>query len=549
MEGHMYHAAQLGMKYIWFTDHDIRMGKKPFEITSFDFEEDSLWVEEENGRAHGFGVSDGEETCFKVELTKENCFTGTQCMKITAKSDSNSWKGGNVFFKSNGKRHCSSLMAGIKLELAVMAEDWTDCRLILDVRMSQRPPEHECAHLFYVLGDTDGFTINNHESILARRPHTAVMTITPAKGWQKYTLNLSEDVLRKEIQASGIGGLDNGFDTLSITLESRNSTAVVYMDDFKIHVQEKWEAVREVQKKVAKEKGFLYGITPFVGTEISAAGPHKNCFFTKVPIIPYDEFDYNVTHEDAIAWVKKYGGIFALNHPFEKYKGKELTDDEKEEHFNNMAEEFIKHRAWGATLMEVGFPLGRGGFSQEMHLRLWDKLTEAGIFLTGYGSSDNHSNRGGWYEGNNFATWLGVPEEEEEPVREDAFIEAMKSGRCYTGNPVVLKGSIRFETEEGVPMGAVLVSDALEPGHTIHFVCEKAVAGWKFRLVHNGQVTVDKTIEPADLREDDTFTVSYFMKGEKAVEFVRAELYDADGTCIMLTNPIHFVRRDLSDRE
>ena len=39
MEGHIRHARDLGMKHIWFTDHDIRMGRKSWELDGFDFEE------------------------------------------------------------------------------------------------------------------------------------------------------------------------------------------------------------------------------------------------------------------------------------------------------------------------------------------------------------------------------------------------------------------------------------------------------------------------------------------------------------------------------
>ena len=57
MEGHMYHATKLGMKYIWFTDHDIRMGRKKFQVDGFDFEKEALLIEE-IGRSLGFKLLD-----------------------------------------------------------------------------------------------------------------------------------------------------------------------------------------------------------------------------------------------------------------------------------------------------------------------------------------------------------------------------------------------------------------------------------------------------------------------------------------------------------
>ena len=533
MEGHMYHAAKLGMKYIWFTDHDIRMGRKKFCVDGFDFENESLFVMEESGRSQGFKLLEENGESYQAVLTKDTCFSGSQCLKISAHSVKDEWMGGGVYFWSSGKRHCSSLMAGTSLEIAAMLKESKNSRVIFDVRMSQRPPENECAHLLYVLGNTEGLKVG---------AHTAVIPLPAAEGWQKYTLDLSHDVLQQTAMEQGVGGIDNAFDTISIIVEARNGVAEAYFDDLRIHVKEKFEPVRNVQKKVAKEKGEQYGVTPFVATEISIAGPHKNCFTTSVPIIPYDEYDYKVTHEEAIDWVKRYGGIFALNHPFEKFYNDKVSEEKDvEDRVEWLLEEFIQHKAWGATLMEVGYPIGRDAFNLKPHLSLWDKLTEAGIILTGYGSSDNHSNRTGWYEGNNFCNWLGVASEEAEPVREEAFVEAMKCGRCYMGNPVVLKGEVCFETEDGLPMGSVIMADSPKQCQNIRFYCNKSKTDWKFRLVSNGQVVAEQVLGA------ESFAHKYVLHPEKPVNFVRAELYDENGVCIMLTNPIHIWRKDLGD--
>ena len=537
MEGHLFHAANMGMKYIWFTDHDIRMGRKRFQIDGFDFEEDTLFVEEANGRSHGFQMheEETEDSQWKAVLTGETSFTGSQCLKISGNSHGNVWKGLSVSFSSSGRRHCASLMAGITLEIAVLAKEFKDCRVILDVQMSQRPPEHTCAHLLYVIGDMDG---------LEAQPHTVVIPLASTEGWHKYILNLSEDVTNAYAHDKRVGGLDNAFDTISLRVEAKNRSAVAYFDDFIIRILKNCEETRSEQKRVAAELGRQYGITTFVATEISAAGPHKNCFSTTVPIIPYDKFDYRLTHEEAIAWVQKHGGIFALNHPFEEYKKMVLDEAQKEMCLRNKADEFIQNKAWGASLIEVGYPMGRSTFSLQMHLRLWDKLTEAGVFLTGYGSSDNHSNKTKWYDDNNFAAWIGVEAEEAEPIKEEAFIAAMKSGNVYTGNPVVLKGQVSLETEDGVPMGSVLITGDEAFSTKILFQSE-VQAGWHFRFVSNGEVVSDRILDEKKWNPDNRFEFSYKMTATKPVNFVRAEMYDENGLCIMLTNPIHIWRKDL----
>ena len=47
------------------------------------------------------------------------------------------------------------------------------------------------------------------------------------------------------------------------------------------------------------------------------------------------------------------------------------------------------------------------------------------------------------------------------------------------------------------------------------------------------------------MEPDNRFEFSYKMTATKPVNFVRAEMYDENGLCIMLTNPIHIWRKDL----
>ena len=164
--------------------------------------------------------------------------------------------------------------------------------------------------------------------------------------------------------------------------------------------------------------------------------------------------------------------------------------------------------------------------------------------MTGYGSSDNHSNKTKWYDDNNFAAWIGVEAEEAEPIKEEAFIAAMKSGNVYTGNPVVLKGQVSLETEDGVPMGSVLITGDEAFSTKILFQSE-VQAGWHFRFVSNGEVVSDRILDEKKWNPDNRFEFSYKMTATKPVNFVRAEMYDENGLCIMLTNPIHIWRKDL----
>jgi len=532
MKGHMYHANQLGMKYIWFTDHDIRMGRKKYEVDGFDFEAETLMTVDSSGLKCGF-VPMEEYADGKVELISTEAFVGTQSMKMSASSKSNLWEGCGVSFYSERKRHCVSLLAGVSLQIAykVTCTDWEKARLIFDVQLSEQPPENEPAHILYVVGNAEGLGIE---------PHTWVVPIEGTNMWQKKTFTLSEDVLKEEAFKNGIGGLDNAFDTIRIRVEAKEGACITaWIDDFSKQVQKNAQQTHDMQKKVAKEIGMQYGVTPFVGSEISEAGFHKNCFSSKVPLVPYEQKGYQVSHLQACNWVREHEGIFAINHPFEneKYKRTDLSILNFEEETVKFANELLKDKCWGATLMEVGFPENRC-FPLSSYLKLWDILGMNGTFLTGYGSSDNHSNRVRWYSGNNFATWLGVKEKPETQITEEDFIEAMKSGKAYTGNPVHIKGEIVLETDCGATMGDVVEIETAVV-QRIRFYADQMKIGWKQKWIIDGHVAKEITISSESIKE------VMEIKPEQLISLVRVEIYDENGVCLLLTNPIYFYRKDL----
>ena len=517
------------VQYIWFTDHDIRMGRKQYAVDGLDFENSDLLVKEAEGRSHGFHIT---EHGGSVLLSKENAFQGTQCLQMNVASEGAAWQSAEVTFWSSGKRHSASLLAGVVLGIALRAKctDWVNARVMVDIRLSQRPPEHMPAHVIYVAGNREG---------MDSRPHTLVIPLDGIEMWKQLKCNLSRVVLTEEAAGCSIGGLDNAFDTIMIRVESRYGASVTaWADDFSIRVEKTARETFEMQKAVAKEKGKIYGVTPFIGMEISEAGPHKNCFSGKVPLIPYEELNYEVSHEQGCEWVKKHGGIFAYNHPFERFKKMNISTLDMEEETDKMAEEFIQHASWGASLLEVGFPEGRY-FPLKYHLKLWDTLGTHGLFLTGYGSSDNHSNQSGWYEGNNFATWLGVDTQKERPQEID-FIRAMKCGNAYTGNPKLISGDVILETEQGATFGQV-VRTRSGSSIAVRFYCDQAKAGWRQKWIVNGDTMKENVIS------SDAFEDYYCVKASQPLGLVRVEVYDENGKCILLTNPIYINCVDLSE--
>ena len=524
MAMHMYNAQKLGMRYLWFTDHDTRTGRKQNAVTGFRFDGQQLLKEEPTGGFHGFKTTDD---ALNYTIDPQNAEVR---LTLQASGDS-AWQKSGIFFVSSGTRHTSSLAADVTLSMDVEELNITqNSRLIFDVKLSQRPPELENAHLLYVLGSTEGL----------EAPHIQIIPLDVREG--RVVLPISEDVSEEP----AIGGKDNAFDTLTVWLQARSGekmTATVR--DFQIRVEKSYEQVHKALKIAAEKAGKNYGVTPFVGFEISGAGEHKNCFCTKVPTIDYCQHNYQVSEQEAIRHVKAHGGIFAVNHPLASsyLKHKTFTPVEHVQIIGKMSAELIACKANGADLMEVGFPDGRNGFALEEYTGLWDTLSSAGLILTGYGCSDSHRDNAGWFEGNNFASFVGVSSDLSHPVAEEAFTDAMKKGRIYTADPVKVRGTVDFRTESGHPMGSVFLSEDTKEV-PILFTAEQTRPGWQFRLIENGNV-----VETVDIKETQ-FSYRSVLKIQKTtVNFQRAELWDENGRCILLTNPMSLINTDLVTAE
>lgn len=520
MSMHMYNAQKLGMRYIWFTDHDTRTGMKKHPVMGFSFDSPELIKEESDKDSHGFRPTGTEILCSPDPENRQLSLR----LSPLAEPD---WHSGGIAFFSTGTRHTAPLAAGVTLEIDLKDFDISpDSRLIFDVTLSQRPPECEKAHMLYVLGCSEGLDA----------PHTQILPLKPESG--NHILRVSEDVS----DHPSIGGRDNAFETLTVRLESRNGAVIsAVLGDFRIHVEKHYEQAHLALKEVAAKAGQRYGITPFVSFEVSAAGEHKNCYSTSVPTIDYRAHNYNVPVWEAVRHIKEHGGIFAFNHPFAigALKRKNFTPQQRLQVLAKMQAELVANRAWGASLLEVGFPVGRNGFSLDEYALLWDMLSASGLFLTGYGCSDSHRDNANWFEGNNFAAYVAAPSGLSHPIPEAVFTDSMKKGRVYTGDPTKLQGAVDFRTEDGHPMGSMFLSKDRQRV-PILFSAEHTCPGWRFRLMENGLEVYAQELTGGSFIYHTELTL-----GSTTVNFQRAELYDETGRCILLTNPIYLINTNL----
>jgi len=498
MESHIYNAASLGMKYIRFTDHDTRTGISEHSVNGFDFSKEELVYSD---------YEDGE--CGWKKIGEPGlCFITGQ-LKI---SSSGSGQNEGIEFFSTGKRHNYSLLSDVTVTLGMRFDVGNGGAVAIDVRLSQRPPDHLAAHHVYYVGDSNPLS----------QPHqTEKLLQIDEKG--QYVFHISDEPVE--------GGIDNVFDTISIIVSGNASVTVSH---FEISAKHFADDVIRLQREVADKVGEKYGVKPFVTTEISGAGQHKNCFSTCVPVINYAERNYRISEREAIDHVKKYKGIFAYNHPFEnnKYKKMKLKPEEVKDEVRREAASLISSRVLGATLIEVGFVEGRGCFTLQDHLDLWDTLTLAGVMITGYGDSDSHFSSQGWFSGNNFATWIAAEEGSAFPISEEEFEHSMRAGNVYMGDPVYLHTDVELSCD-GHPIGSAFFS---KKARECVFKVANLHAGESVRIIIDGKPALCYTATKAG-----EYRAAITVKPERTVSFIRAEMYNPDGRCIMLTNPIYFV--------
>lgn len=513
MEGHFYNAQKLGIRHMYLTDHDIRMGRRKNHIDHFDFSRGQLRIEEPSTDPirpiwHGFAVKQADEG---TEAAVEN-----GALTLSARSQNAEWATVSATFDTSQKRHEWALLGGVQLCLGLeTSETDADTRIVVDVELSQRPPEFQFGHILYVFGNAEGLA----------SPYAAVKPMADAAEFTEYILPLLQD-------AEKVGGGDNVLRTITFSVSARRGRAAsLSVNKLAISWALAYEEGRREQQRLATEIGKKYGVTPIVTTEITAAGPHKICFSTQVPIIDYEARGYQVTDEDAMAHVRAYGGIYSRNHPFESIKDAHRFSNSKEAQdalLQEAIENIVARRAWDAAAIEVGYPEQRESITLDDHLLLWDALSAAGVFITGYGDSDNHSNDVQWFDGNNFVAYLSVYEPENVPG-EEAFMAALLSGDVYTGDPVYLQNiGVTFEGSSGQLMGQVSTSDA--PCDAV-LSLTNVPEGCRVVWTANG-----KTVK------EDACRGSYEGRvplpcGEK-VNFVRAALYK-DDRCILLTNPLY----------
>ncbi len=500
LNSHMSIAKSLGIEYIWTTEHDTRIGKPKGKYFSFSFPEKSLYTVLPDGVRAGF--QDREENTGEYEF-KENENGIALCVRAE-KGEREA-----LLFGSSGKKHSDPLFSRVTVELDSDIEIKEEGQACVEFILSAQPPTYKQARLCYVLGE---FPQKKDDEPTQYLPF-------PKKQNGKYMFKLLEDV------SEDIGGSDNAL--CNVNLIVKNGAEIVFRT-FDFYRELEYEKTRQAQIRLAEERGRKWGVKAFVGFEVTGAGNHKNCFSTKIPVIEYAAYDYKVSNEQAVEYLQRHGATYSWNHPFTEYV---KSGKDKEEIFETVVKRLIDNNVYGARLIEVGFPVGRDNFTAKDYLRLWDRLSESGIIITGYGDSDNHhAVSDGWTSGNNFCSFAGL-DDDDEPTEEN-FIKAFRRGSLWSGNPVVM-GRLSFSAN-GKQQGSLIRGRDV----CVEFAATDMKCDGYAVCITNG-----KEVKRLSLK-NGCVSWKWVLSCRNKYNFARVELYNDENVLVAFSNPIYLVGED-----
>ncbi len=502
MGAHMHWARRLGIRHLWLTEHDSRIGIKRRPLTHFYFPKKKLFCDLPRGIRAGFRP-EGENSGAHAFTEGEDGITLTLRAGMGEREV--------MVFSSMGKLHAEPLASDVTVTLTGEAVLSGDATLTVEFILSAQPPHLAPARLCYFLGNPPPPEVG-----------CRYLPFPERDGDGFYHFPLSADA------AEAIGGLDNALSFLRFSLISGLGEATLAVRTLELHRRLGGEETRQALAALAARLGRTYAVTPFLSFEISEAGHHKNCYSTRVPLIDYPAHGYAVTQEEAVAHVLSHGGVFAYNHAFTEWRACELSEEGKQALIAYLAEELAASGVFGASLLEVGFPERKEGFLDRHYLRLWDLLSQNGIFITGDGDSDNHhASADGWLHGNNFVTFVGLPEDT--PPTEESIVASLVRGSCFAADPTACRHMSLTAADR--PMGSILVGDAV----TVEFSAERIAAGGYAVRIVNGREDGRIGIREGSVR--DTYTLA----ASELYNFVRYEIRRYDGRLLGLTNPIYLV--------
>jgi hypothetical protein len=284
------------------------------------------------------------------------------------------------------------------------------------------------------------------------------------------------------------------------------------------------------------------GLDAHPTTEVSRTLPDMNPFGLPqyFPDYAHLSTDHDTRYRQIVTDVHAKGGLISWNHPFGYNTGPLLSAADR---ITKRRQVFASMRAvqqFGVDIVEVGYML-RGQVDAATHIALWDTFSRNGTFLTGNGTTDDHSGQGWKTMNNGYATGVWAASRTEADIQ-----AALAGGRTYATHmgrwPL---GATDLLVDGSVPMGSVSVSSKTS----------RSMAVWATNLPTSSTVQVlAGPVDYAGAQDPGTFVArtlapSAFVGGVATISvdtstsrFYRVQVVASDGSVIGTGNPVWLLR-------
>jgi len=548
IDSHSHEATDVGADVIWWSDHDFRITSYG-HVSSFGFE-DMTEPMPSDGRVMArrkkknalqkalvpleiAPVAPGEAS-FPSDDPRE----GAASLRLTATAPGEELAGYRFAITADRSLLKRPLAAEVTLLLSVFPEQVSaDARPVIEIVMSEHPPREglpfEAYRLRYVL---DASVAQPY------RDGTVFVVPVPFKAgeWNDLALPVSRDAVRG---FPFIHGEDNALGTIVVGVETRRGArATVRFDDLRIEQELSGEPVFDRQKKLIEAVGREYPkLHQLQGVEASWVGHHLNEFSVDTRLVDYAALEKERPADETPAAYRERvtrrvveeihgrGGLVSFNHMF----GTMMEGKERRATREEVLEQLVAERVYGADILEVGYR-DRGGHPLEAHLWVWDQLAQHELFLVGTGVSDSHGGPSQRWrtDQNNFVSWIYA----RSPSKED-LIAGLRAGRVFFGDIVLFDGTLDLTTSRGARMGQIVVRDPSVASEAVTVRIDGLTAGDSVRLLASGAEVARWVADGATFRQ----THEVALDAQRPT-VVRVEVYAADGTAKVLSNPLTFLR-------
>jgi hypothetical protein len=277
-------------------------------------------------------------------------------------------------------------------------------------------------------------------------------------------------------------------------------------------------------------------------TEISYKLPDLNTFGMPQWIPNYDTLpnDNDTRHRQLVSTIHAKGGLASWNHPFGYDVGPLLSAADRITKRRAVFQSMKAVDVFGVDILEVGYAL-RGQVDAPTHIALWDTFSRNGIFLTGNGTTDDHTGQGWKSLTNGFATGVWAASRSEADIA-----AALAAGRAFAAHVGRWPGGqLDLLVDDTVPMGGVSVSSRTT--RRIAIWATNLPAGSVVQLIA-GPVDYSGAQDPGTW-VSRTLSTSAFAGGVVAVDvtttssrFVRAQVALSTGQVVGTSNPVWLLR-------